>query len=143
MHAALFGTGRLLLVVPPDFDASFGQHIVVAWKESKITHRAILAAQPWLSRAKQVSVVQVGEGNAGELLEAERLLDSMQIEASFNVVSMEGQTIGHRILAEVDKIGADSLVMGAYRHRAVIEWVIGGATTDVLSHTHVPVWLLH
>jgi hypothetical protein len=40
LHAALFATGRLLLVVPPDFDASFGQHIMVAWKESKITHRA-------------------------------------------------------------------------------------------------------
>jgi nucleotide-binding universal stress UspA family protein len=76
-------------------------------------------------------------------VEAERLLDSMRIEASFNVVAKEGQTVGHRILSEVDKIGADSLVMGAYRHGAAFEWVLGGATADVLSHTHVPVWLLH
>jgi hypothetical protein len=113
-RCALFHTGRLLLLVPSAFEASFGQHIIIAWKESKITQRAVLAAQSWLSGARRVSVVQVGEGHAGELLEAERLLDSMQIEASFNVVSSEGQTIGHQAsrLPSTVVLGAEHCVCG-------------------------------
>jgi hypothetical protein len=68
LHAAIFETGRLLLVVPPSKEASprlFGRHMAIAWKASDQAERAVTASIPWLKRAERVSLLQVGEGRAG------------------------------------------------------------------------------
>ncbi|MCT4492246.1 universal stress protein [Bosea minatitlanensis] len=54
-----------------------------------------------------------------------------------------GQHIALRILSEAEALGADSIVMGAFRFGQIFEWVFGGVTHEVLRRTRLPVFLMH
>ena len=40
-------------------------------------------------------------------------------------------------------IGADMLVMGAYRHSRVQEWFLGGVTQSLLNRSPLPLFMSH
>ena len=46
-------------------------------------------------------------------------------------------------LEKANRGGADTLLMGAYRHGLFLETVFGGATKTVMDHTSLPVFLSH
>ena len=56
--------------------------------------------------------------------------------------SPEGR-IADRILSYADGQSADLIVMGAYEHSKNSHDIIGGATTDVLVKSRVPVMMAH
>jgi nucleotide-binding universal stress UspA family protein len=58
-------------------------------------------------------------------------------------VKAKGHPIGEVLEAYVTSVQADLLVMGAYGHSRLREFVLGGATRSVLSHQIVPVMLSH
>jgi nucleotide-binding universal stress UspA family protein len=47
------------------------------------------------------------------------------------------------LLARCIDVHADLLVMGAYGHSRLREWVLGGATRHVLQHAQLPLLLRH
>ena len=49
--AALFQSGRPVLVIPEETPSRFGETIVVAWKDSVESVRAVTAAEPFLAKA--------------------------------------------------------------------------------------------
>ena len=51
--------------------------------------------------------------------------------------------IGEALLSRCADLGADLLVMGAYGHSRLTEFVLGGATRTVLQHMTVPVLTAH
>jgi nucleotide-binding universal stress UspA family protein len=51
--------------------------------------------------------------------------------------------VGYQILSTADEIGAEMIVMGAYEHSKFSHELFGGATTDVMAHSEVPVMLVH
>jgi hypothetical protein len=55
----LLKIGRPTLLVGPEVASLSAEHIVVAWKDSREAHRAVLDAMPFLRKAKRVSVVEV------------------------------------------------------------------------------------
>jgi nucleotide-binding universal stress UspA family protein len=57
--------------------------------------------------------------------------------------SSEGRGIGEALEAYVASRNADLLVMGAYGHSRVREFILGGATRSVLARPPVPVFLAH
>ncbi|MEO1161475.1 MAG: universal stress protein, partial [Pseudomonadota bacterium] len=50
---------------------------------------------------------------------------------------------GRALLVRAEDVGADLLVMGAYGHSRVREFVFGGATEHVLNNMTVPVLMSH
>jgi nucleotide-binding universal stress UspA family protein len=54
-----------------------------------------------------------------------------------------GRRIGAALLAEADAAGADLLVMGAYTRGRLPEFVLGGATREVLALADLPVLMQH
>lgn len=142
LHAALFDTGRPVLAVPVDHAARAVRRIAVGWKDSTVSRRAVQAALPWLRRAEDVQVVYVGD-DAGELAAAEQLLSGFGVKAILRAVPENGLADGKRLLAEVAALDADWLVMGAYRRRQIVEWMLGGVTRTVLGNSSVPLFLVH
>jgi nucleotide-binding universal stress UspA family protein len=51
--------------------------------------------------------------------------------------------VGNALLSLISDVSADLLVMGAYGHSRVREWVLGGATRSVLASMTVPVLMAH
>jgi nucleotide-binding universal stress UspA family protein len=144
LHAAIFETGRLLLYAPAAASARFGQHVVIAWKECDQAKAAVAAALPWLKAAARVSVLAIGVDEPPtppqDLL---AMLGSKGVKADPVLMAEEDEEIGARILHEAHEIGADCLVMGAYRHGEFVERLLGGATRHVLQAADLPVFLHH
>ena len=64
IEAALVGTGRAVLIVPAAPLVSLPETMVIAWKAAPEAARAVSAAMPLLSRAKQILIMIVAENEA-------------------------------------------------------------------------------
>ncbi len=144
LEAALFETGRPVLLASQgslDFTA---RTAAIAWDGSREASRAANAALPFLKRALRVTVMSVGEnGKTADpgLLAASLALHG--VEATGQSVELGTRKTGTAILEEAGRLGADILVMGAYGHGALRELVFGGATREVLKSAEIPVLLAH
>lgn len=142
--AALFDSGRPVLLTPAEPAATVGERVAVAWNHSREATRAVAAAMPILRGAQKVFVLTAREGEGGPApSELAGYLAGHGITAkTWAFMPMSG-SIGDDILAEAKDAGADLLVMGAYGHSRLRELVLGGATRGVLSRGAIPVLLVH
>ena len=145
LKAALFSTGRPVLVCPPADTAPqvLGERIAIAWNGSTEAARAVALALPLIQAADEIIVLDGGTGDHGasgdELL---RYLEIRGVKARREPVS-GGDNPGRAILAAAAAAGADLLVMGAYSHSHEHESVFGGATQYVVDQTGMPVVMVH
>jgi nucleotide-binding universal stress UspA family protein len=51
--------------------------------------------------------------------------------------------VGTTLIAEARRLKADLIVMGAYGHSRVREWLLGGATYTLLHKAPVPLLIAH
>jgi nucleotide-binding universal stress UspA family protein len=142
LQAALFETGRPVLVVPPNPPAAFGQRVAIAWRDDRRTVGAVLVALRLLSKAQQVHVLAgVREGAPAPVLPA--ILAEHGIEAVLHVLPIGPGVFAQTLLAEAHALGADLLVMGAYTHNPWRELILGGVTRHMLAHADLPVLMRH
>ncbi len=133
-------TGRPVLVVPyAGAFASVGQRVLVAWKPTRESARAVSAALPWLERAEDVDVACASEDGPAILA----WLDAHGVAAVRHDSSGPDGEAGERLLSLAADCGADLLVMGCYGHSRAREWVLGGATRTVLHAMTLPVLMVH
>lgn len=146
LHAAFHKVRHPFFLVPAKWrrqpGEGFAEHIVVAWNDTEPCRKALLGALPWLRVAREVTLLLIAESReqAGS---AEDLLDLEGIAYRLHLVARGGESLGDQIVAEARKLGADLLVMGAYRHNAFIEWLLGGTTRHMLGHAELPLFLAH
>ncbi len=136
-----------VLVLPPKQPAAapIGRHVLVAWKNSPESARAVRAAMPFLEAADSVTVLSV-EPPGQHSNDAADLVDWLHrhgIAARPQSVIASGGEVGDMILSCCGDQGADLLVMGAYGHSRLRELVLGGATRTVLEGLTLPVLLTH
>jgi nucleotide-binding universal stress UspA family protein len=146
LHAAIFDTGRLLLLMPPSPAArSFGRHIAIAWKASDQATRAVTATVPWLKHAERVSLLMIDrEGEPPPSPDdAVGLLDPHGIAIEPVPLTQGKESVGAQLLREAHALGADCLVMGAYRHHRLLEMILGGVTRHMLQEADMPLFLMH
>ena len=62
------------------------------------------------------------------------------VKASFATVKINGSSVGKVFEAYVKANGIDLLVMGAYRHSRLNEFVWGGATKTIIGRP--PCWVM-
>jgi nucleotide-binding universal stress UspA family protein len=65
------------------------------------------------------------------------------IEAGEVTAPPTGRKGGAAILEEADKIGADLLIKGAYTQSRLRQMILGGPTSYLLSHSHLPIFMEH
>jgi nucleotide-binding universal stress UspA family protein len=146
LEAALFESGRPILIAPPSAPERFGETIVVAWNGSTETARTIAFAMPVLLTAKDVLVLSVEEGMVpGPLGKdvAQCLMRNGIAARTKNMQSGSRSTIGATILSECAAVGADLLVKGAYTQSRLRQMIFGGATSHILGNAELPVLMAH
>jgi len=145
MQAAIMNTGRPVLVAPPERAGTVARNIVVAWNGSAQAARALGAAMPLLSQADTVTLLQIDEGS-GEGPPIEDAVDYLAAHGcqAKALTQPHGHgSIGDDLLLAAHNQGADLLVMGAYSHSRLREFVFGGVTRHVMETANLPVLMAH
>ena len=142
--AALFNSGRPMLVMPNETRGFSASTVVIAWKDTVEAVRALSAAAPFLAAAKRVQLLTVLEHENQDETSA-MMADYLKrggVSVELINLALHGRDVGE-VLVEA-AVGEDTLlVMGAYGHWRWREQVLGGATQYVLRHTKVPVLMSH
>ncbi len=146
LEAALFESGRPLLIVPPaPCEEPIGRKIVIAWNGSTETARTVALAMPLLERAEEILVVTVEQGMvpgpSGQDLAQNLTRSGLPIRA--RQVDARTGTVGAAILAASNDFGADLLVKGAYTQSRLRQMIFGGATSHILAHATMPIFMAH
>ena len=146
-ETAVFGSGRPTLLVPQDASPSQFQHVMIAWDGSRVATRAVADAHDFLRLAKTVTIAVVTdektlpEGNPA--LRLSEYLDLHGINTTVALVQAKRRPIASALQEHVLEIGADMMVMGAFGHSRMHDFVMGGATTGILRDLKLPVLLSH
>ena len=131
-------TGRPLLVVPDTCSWVDLRSVLIAWKDTTESRRAVVDALPMLRKANDVIVAEIVED------------ESARPAALSGVKDLVGWLSRHGVLAsaqvpdecgdaavQLERIasgaGAGLIVAGAYGHSRLREWVLGGVTKRLVN----------
>jgi nucleotide-binding universal stress UspA family protein len=134
-------TGVPVLMLPADPSTDFGRGtVLVAWKASREATRAAHAALPFLREAERVILCAIGDsGGTSDLDDAAAMLERHGVAVRPERVAGTDASAGEILLERAAAHGADLMVMGAYGHSRLREFVLGGATNQVLREATLPV----
>lgn len=149
-EGVLFGSGRPLLLLPDDARPLAGwNHAVLGWNASREAIRALHDALPWLAPGARLDIVlfepeQTLTGHGADPgVDIARTAARLGFASEVHVLPLPTSPLGDALQAFTAGRGADALILGAYGRSRLLEFVLGGATREVLEHVRVPVLLAH
>jgi nucleotide-binding universal stress UspA family protein len=148
VEAALFGSGRPVLVVPYIQKAGLKlDRVMVCWDGSRAAARATADALPLLARAGTTEVVTVtdGSGDQDEIpgVDFAQHLARHGIKVELKRIVRGDIDVADVILSYAADSSADLIVMGGYGHSRLREFVLGGATRGLLKSMTAPTFMSH
>ena len=144
-QSLILSSGRPIIIFPEDSTVSRVRRILVAWNARREAIRAVADALPLLatSEAVELLVVEDQHHSAGQEQEPghdiARHLARRGAQVEVRRLTSGGDAVGHLLLSRAASFGADLLVMGAYGHSHLSEWVFGSVTRTVLREASLPV----
>ena len=145
VHAAIFETGKPVLLLPPAPVEKMGTNILVAWSGTVEGARAVNAALPFLERADTVTIITVGLENSPIHDSAKDLADQLVWHSVCAAVeSLPADQPAGEIISERAKFhGCDLIVMGAFTRSRLIQIILGGVTRHMLNSSEIPILMSH
>lgn len=145
-ESVLLNSGRPLLIPPSAPMAALPDTVVIAWKATPEAARAVAAAMPFLSIAKQIVIMTVAEDETAlEEEGADRLMANFRwhgFAVSVRRLEPDAHEPAETLLAAAREQAA-LLVMGGYGHSRLREWIFGGFTQRLLREAEIPVLMAH
>jgi nucleotide-binding universal stress UspA family protein len=144
----LLQAGRPVLIVP-DIVAPLQLHrVVVAWKDTRESRRAVRDALPLLQEAKEVLLVEIGEddsksGAKTALADVGAYLVRHRVIVADQIWRRARGPAATELLNLVRDENADLIVAGGYGHSRLGEWIFGGVTHELLASSPVCCMLSH
>ncbi len=147
-ESVLLASGKPALLLPTIFKpAPIGRVVLVAWKATRESARALSAALPFLQSAERVILALWADPGDGDDAAAGPDIELALRRHGVNVIVQRevapAREVGELLLSKAADLGADLLVMGCYGHGRAREWVLGGASRTVLQSMTVPVLMAH
>lgn len=150
VEQTVMAAGRPVIVLPYKGNAKIDlDEVVLGWDGGREAARAAFDALPLLKAAKKVRVVRAdpqrdpslrGSVPGADLAES---LARHGIKAEAQGFPTDGADEGQALLRCADDSGAGLVVMGAYGHSRLTEFIFGGATRFVLTRLNRPVLMSH
>jgi nucleotide-binding universal stress UspA family protein len=148
--AVVMDCGRPVLFVPYVGEyKTVGERVMIAWKDSRESARAVADALPLLKDAKKVFAVAITpdpDDNLRELLadaQVAAFLRRHEVDATVRRIAVPDIDAGELLLSQAADFNADLIVMGAYSQPRIREFMWGGVTSVMLSSMTVPVLMSH
>lgn len=145
-QAILFGSGRPVVLVPEEKAPSSFDRVTVAWDGSRPAARAVLDAMDLLKRATEVTVVTIEGDKPVPGKSGVRVVDFLGahgVKARWKSVELSARPIADVLWEQAAASGANLVVMGAFGHSRVREFILGGATRSVIHDLRLPVLFSH
>lgn len=146
----LLTAGRPVLVVPAGVAALQARHIVIGWRDTPQSRRAVTDALPLLRRAESVRVLAVATPDENANTEARAGTEAVVAHLARHGVSAAGllrasphASVPEALITAAAEHEADLIVAGAYGHARALEWKFGGVTRALLSQAPVCCLLSH
>ncbi|MBR0650033.1 universal stress protein [Roseomonas terrae] len=146
----LFGAGRPVLVVPyAGKHTAVGRRVLIGWNASREAARAVNDALPLIASAESATVLAAnprgGLAGLGEEPGADIALHLARHGATVTVEHHVAPSVpdADLLLNHATDMTADLIVMGAYGHSRLREFVLGGVTRTILKQMTVPVLMSH
>jgi nucleotide-binding universal stress UspA family protein len=146
IEAALFESGRPVLLAPPTAPQQIATNIMIHWNGSTEQARTNAFAMPLLRQATRVTVLTVvgGQDVPGPSADqVRRQLRCNGIAAEPVSVAVAGRSTGEAVLAAAKAEGCDLLIKGAFTRNRLRQMIFGGATSHIMQHAHLPVLMAH
>lgn len=149
-EGVLFGSGRPVLLTPPDWKGeTIGKRVLVAWNGKRESARALADAAPFLDAAEQITIATIdakpdddGVGPApGADIAAHLARRGLKVDVR-NLDGL-GRDEAETLIAEARALEADLIVMGGYGRPRLSEMVFGGMTRTMAAKSPVPVLMSH
>jgi len=146
-ESLILSSGRPIIVFPPRGTVSRVRRILVAWNPTRESVRAVSDALPLLARAEAVEVLVADperhRASHGQEPGADIARHLARHGANVDVhrVSSGGQDVGGLLLSQAAAFRADLVVMGAYGHSYLSEWMFGSVTRTVLRDATLPIFM--
>jgi nucleotide-binding universal stress UspA family protein len=144
-ESLVLSSGRPIIMLPPRGTVCKVRRILVAWNATRESIRAVADALPLLAKAEAVEVLVVDHqrhpaGHGQEPgADIARHLARHGAKVEVRRLSSGGKDVGQLLLSQATAFDADLLVMGAYGHSQLREWMFGGITRTVLYEAGLPV----
>ena len=150
LYGMLMQAGRPLLIVPHygDFPV-VGRNVLIAWKETRESARAVSDALPFLKRADKVVVMPVsspGDSYSGDARSGAGIaayLARHGVTTGVRAEVADDIDVGNLLLSRASDLAADLIVMGGYSRARLAERMAGGVTRLILQSMTVPVLMSH
>lgn len=140
----LMAAGRPVLVAAPGADRLSAARIVVGWKDTRESRRAVADALPLLTRAEEVFIVTAGAEDGGKgAAEVAAWLGAHGATAKALVEKQSDANASEALSAVATRVNADLIVAGAFGHSRARQWIFGGVTRSLLGDNGISVLLSH
>ncbi len=150
-EAVVMSSGRPVIMLPNYGKInSIGRRILFCWDQRREAARAFSDAAPLLKDCDELVVLEVDRDQDMLNKNDIRVDDISHYCATLGYPAPKrlekfssDHGVGNVILNAASDSGSDLIVMGAYGHSRMREWVMGGASRTLLSTMTVPVLLAH
>lgn len=144
----LFGAGRPCILYPDTSKQMFStDNVLICWDFSRSAARTVSDALPLLHNAKRVRVaVFRGEKDipvADPATPLVAFLAEHGVKVETEDVTIGERTIGTAILEHASATDTKLIIMGAFGHSRLREFLLGGATSELLAKSAIPLFMSH
>ena len=148
IEAVLFNSGRPVLIVPYIQKAGFSvKRVLICWDGSRASARAVADSLPLIARADNVQVLTVVTGKFDENdvagADIAEHLARYKLRVELARLPAPDIDVPSAILSHAADVDADLIVMGAYGHSRLRDFILGGATRGMLRSMTVPTLMSH
>lgn len=144
LEVLILGCGRPVIIIPDNTPLPAPKTVMVCWKDCTESARAVGAAIPILQCAERVVIATVQESPApNNVSEVARMLEWHGVTPDILSLPRGEASVSSTLAATARRVGADLLVMGAYRRSPFHEVMFGGVTQEMLDRSEIGVLLVH
>ena len=145
LTTALMETGKMVMLTPGGETVDPIKSVAIGWNGSREAARAVALAMPILEAAETV-IVLAGTSDYLSPDDVNAFTTSLQwhgVKAKAHMFTLNGQDPAERLQTEARNRGAQLLVLGAYSHSRLREFVFGGVTDDIINAAKMPILMAH
>ncbi|CAN7364468.1 universal stress protein [Mesorhizobium sp. LjNodule214] len=132
----ILAAGRPVLVASESPAPIKAESILIAWNDTREARRAVIDALPFLTRASDVVIATVNDGEFSSrenAADVELFLTRHGVKARSEVLDASRSEPAEILLRIGQEIAADLIVLGGYGHSRVREMTFGGVTRSLLQ----------
>ena len=142
VEAIMLGTGRPVMISPPESTAKKCERVALGWNDSVECSRALAMTMPWLIRMHEVTVI-VSKSREDSVKTLVEYLAWHGIKASIAVLDRKGTPTGEAMLRVCSEVDAEFLIVGGFSHSRASQLLFGGVTNYLLREANIVTIMVH